>query len=184
MTTVVNMSLSEIIQYENNPRNNDAAVDKVAESIKEFGFKVPIIVDKDNIIIAGHTRYKAAIKLGLKIVPVIKADDLTEQQVKAFRIMDNKSSEFATWNYEALLKEMESLKLDDYNLDLTGFDLSEMEQLEDKYNPKEIQEDEDFDIEEQLENIEEPKSKKGDIWILGKNRLMCGDSTVKEDIEN
>ncbi|NRT34024.1 DNA modification methylase [Clostridium beijerinckii] len=183
MTTVVNMNLSEINQYENNPRNNDAAVDKVAESIKEFGFKVPIIVDKDNIIIAGHTRYKAAVKLGLEIVPVIKADDLTEQQVKAFRIMDNKSSEFATWNYEALLKEMESLKLDDYNLDLTGFDLSEMEQLEDKYNPKEIQEDEDFDIEEQLENIEEPKSKKGDIWLLGKNRLMCGDSTVKEDIE-
>ncbi|WP_236894888.1 DNA modification methylase [Clostridium beijerinckii] len=183
MTTVVNINISEIIQYENNPRNNDAAVDKVAESIKEFGFKVPIIVDKDNIIIAGHTRYKAAVKLGLEIVPVIKADDLTEQQVKAFRIMDNKSSEFATWNYEALLKEMESLKLEDYDLELTGFDLSEFEKLEDEYNPKEIQEDEEFDIEEQLENIEEPKSKKGDIWLLGKNRLMCGDSRVKEDIE-
>ncbi len=183
MTTVVNINISEIIQYENNPRNNDAAVDKVAESIKEFGFKVPIIVDKDNIIIAGHTRYKAAVKLGLEIVPVIKADDLTEQQVKAFGIMDNKSSEFATWNYEALLKEMESLKLEDYDLELTGFDLSEFEKLEDEYNPKEIQEDEEFDIEEQLENIEEPKSKKGDIWLLGKNRLMCGDSRVKEDIE-
>lgn len=183
MTTVVNIKLSEIIQYENNPRNNDAAVDKVAESIKEFGFKVPIIVDKDNIIIAGHTRYKAAVKLNLETVPVIKADDLTEQQVKAFRIMDNKSSEFATWNYEVLLQELEELRLEDYDLDLTGFDLNEFEQLEDKYNPKEIQEDDDFDIEEQLENIEEPKSKKGDIWLLGNNRLMCGDSTSKEDIE-
>ncbi len=183
MITVENIKLSQIIQYENNPRNNDAAVDKVAESIKEFGFKVPIIVDKDNVIIAGHTRYKAAIKLELEIVPVIKADDLTEQQVKAFRIMDNKSSEFATWNYEVLLQELEELSLDDYDLDLTGFDLNEFEQLEDKYNPKEIQEDDDFDIEEQLENIEEPKSKKGDIWLLGNNRLMCGDSTSKEDIE-
>jgi len=183
MTSIENIKLSEIIQYENNPRNNDAAVDKVSESIKEFGFKVPIIVDKDNIIIAGHTRYKAAVNLGLEIVPVIKADDLTEQQVKAFRIMDNKSSEFATWNYEALLKEMESLELDDYNLDLTGFDLSELEQLEDKYNPKEIEEDEDFNIEEQLENIEEPISKRGDIWLLGNNRLLCGDSTLKEDVE-
>lgn len=174
--------IDKIKPYENNPRNNDAAVDKVAESINEFGFKIPIIIDKDNIIIAGHTRYKAAKKLGLESIPVIKAEDLTEQQVKAFRIMDNKSSEFATWNYEALLKEMETLKLDDYNLDLTGFELNELEQMEDKYAPKEIQEDESFDIDEQLENIDEPKSKKGDIWLLGNNRLLCGDSTLKEDV--
>lgn len=174
--------IDQIQPYENNPRNNDAAVDKVAESIKEFGFKIPIVIDKDNIIIAGHTRYKAAKKLGLENIPVIKADDLTEQQVKAFRIMDNKSSEFATWNYEALLSEMDSLKLDDYDLDLTGFELNELEQLEDKYSPKEIQEDESFDIDEQLENIEEPKSKKGDIWLLGNNRLLCGDSISKEDV--
>lgn len=174
--------IDKIKPYENNPRNNDEAVDKVAESINEFGFKIPIIVDKDNIIIAGHTRYKAAKKLGLENIPVIKAEDLTEQQVKAFRIMDNKSSEFATWNYEALLIEMDSLKLDDYNLDFTGFELNELEQLEDKYIPKEIQEDESFDIEEQLENIDQPKSKKGDIWLLGDNRLLCGDSTLKEDV--
>lgn len=174
--------IDKIKPYENNPRNNDEAVDKVAESINEFGFKIPIIVDKDNIIIAGHTRYKAAKKLGLESIPVIKDEDLTEQQVKAFRIMDNKSSEFATWNYEALLIEMDSLKLDDYNLDLTGFELNEIEQLEDKYVPKEIQEDESFDIEEQLESIDEPKSKKGDIWLLGNNRLLCGDSTLKEDV--
>lgn len=97
--------------------------------------------------------------------------------------MDNKSSEFATWNYEVLLQELEELRIDDYNLDLAGFNLSEFEQLEDKYNQKEIQEDEDFDIEEQLENIEEPKSKRGDIWLIGNNRLLCGDSTLKEDVE-
>lgn len=179
---LIELSIDEIIPYENNPRKNDNAVDKVAESIKEFGFKVPIIIDKDSIIIAGHTRYKAAKKLDIKKVPVIMAEDLTEEQVKAFRIMDNKSSEFASWDYEALLVEMESLKLEDYNLELTGFDFNEIEGIMDKYNPKEIEEDSDFNIEEQLESIENPKSKKGDIWLLGKHRLLCGDSTVREDV--
>ncbi|WP_299997843.1 DNA modification methylase [uncultured Clostridium sp.] len=179
---LIELSIDEIIPYENNPRKNDNAVDKVAESIKEFGFKVPIIIDKDHVIIAGHTRYKAAKKLDFKKAPVIMAEDLTEEQVKAFRIMDNKSSEFATWDYEALLVEMENLKLEDYNLELTGFDFNEIEGIMDKYNPKDIEEDSDFNIEEQLESIENPKSKKGDIWLLGKHRLLCGDSTVKEDV--
>ncbi len=179
---LIELSIDEIIPYENNPRKNDNAVDKVAESIKEFGFKVPIIIDKDHVIIAGHTRYKAAKKLDFKKAPVIMAEDLTEEQVKAFRIMDNKSSEFATWDYEALLVEMESLKLEDYNLELTGFDFNEIEGIMDKYNPNDIEEDSDFNIEEQLESIENPKSKKGDIWLLGKHRLLCGDSTVKEDV--
>ena len=180
---LIELSIDEIIPYENNPRKNDNAVDKVAESIKEFGFKVPIIIDKENIIIAGHTRYKAAKKLDIKKVPVIMAEDLTEEQVKAFRIMDNKSSEFATWDYESLLLEMESLKIEDYNLELTGFDFNEIEGIMDKYNPKEVEEDSDFDIEEQLEAIEKPKSQKGDIWLLDESRLLCGDSTIKEDVE-
>ena len=180
---LIELSIDEIIPYENNPRKNDNAVDKVAESIKEFGFKVPIIIDKENIIIAGHTRYKAAKKLDIKKVPVIMAEDLTEEQVKAFRIMDNKSSEFATWDYESLLLEMESLKIEDYNLELTGFDFNEIEGIMDKYNPKEVEEDSDFDIEEQLEAIEKPKSQKGDIWLLDESRLLCGDSTIKEEVE-
>lgn len=180
---LIELSIDEIIPYENNPRKNDNAVDKVAESIKEFGFKVPIIIDKENIIIAGHTRYKAAKKLDIKKVPVIMAEDLTEEQVKAFRIMDNKSSEFATWDYESLLVEMESLKIEDYNLELTGFDFNEIEGIMDKYNPKEVEEDSDFNIEEQLEAIEKTKSQKGDIWLLGESKLLCGDSTVKEDVE-
>lgn len=181
---LIELSIDEIIPYENNPRKNDNAVDKVAESIKEFGFKVPIIIDKENIIIAGHTRYKAAKKLEIKKVPVIMAEDLTGEQVKAFRIMDNKSSEFATWDYESLLLEMESLKIEDYNLELTGFDFNEIEGIMDKYNPKEVEEDSDFNIEEQLEAIEKPKSQKGDIWLLGESKLLCGDSTVKEEVEN
>lgn len=96
------LSLDEIHPYEKNPRNNEPAVDAVAASIKEFGFKVPIIIDKDNIIVAGHTRYKSAIKLGLTEVPCIKADDLNEEQIKAFRLADNKVSELAEWNFESM----------------------------------------------------------------------------------
>lgn len=86
----IEMELSELIPYENNPRKNDEAVDKVALSISAFGFKVPIVIDKNNVIVTGHTRYKAAKKLGLSVVPCIKADDLTDEQIKAFRLADNK----------------------------------------------------------------------------------------------
>ena len=92
----------KLIPYINNPRINDNAVDVVAASIKEFGFKNPIIIDKENVIIAGHTRLKAAKKLGLKEVPTIKVEDLTEQQIKAFRIADNKTAEFRDWDMELL----------------------------------------------------------------------------------
>lgn len=94
---IIQMKIEQLKPYANNPRKNDGAVDVVANSIKEFGFKSPIIVDKNNVIIAGHTRYKASKKLGLKEVPVIVADDLTEEQVKAFRLADNKVGEIAEW---------------------------------------------------------------------------------------
>ncbi|GAA0735627.1 DNA modification methylase [Clostridium oceanicum] len=176
------INISQIKPYENNPRNNDEAVQKVAESIKEFGFKVPIIIDKRNVIITGHTRYKAAKELKIESIPVIKAEDLTMQQVNAFRIMDNKSSEIASWDYESLLKEMESLKLENYDIQFTGFQLEEVERLFDEYNPKEIQEDETFDIEHEINSIEEPITKKGDIWFLGNHRLLCGDSILESDV--
>ena len=96
------VNTSELIPYSNNPRNNDSAVDAVAASIKEFGFKVPIIIDNYNVIVAGHTRLKAAQKLGLEKVPCIKADDLTPEQLKAFRLADNKVSELATWDFDKL----------------------------------------------------------------------------------
>ena len=100
---------SEIKAYKNNPRNNDDAVGPVAESIKQFGFKVPIIIDKNNVIVAGHTRLKAAVKLKLAEVPCIVADDLTEEQIKAFRLADNKVSEFATWDFELLDIELDNI---------------------------------------------------------------------------
>lgn len=116
---IIYKKISEIKPYENNPRFNDDAVEYVANSIKEFGFKVPIVIDKNGVIVAGHTRYKASIELGLEEVPCIVADDLTEEQVNAFRLVDNKSSEFSLWNYELLseeLKDFDDVELDLYNL--------------------------------------------------------------------
>ena len=165
---ILNLGLEEIKPYEKNPRNNDNAVDAVAASIREFGFKVPIIIDKDNIIVAGHTRYKAANKLGLKTVPCIKADDLTDEQVKAFRLADNKVAEQADWDFELLNEELETITMD---MDQFGFDLPEEE------TPTEIIEDDVPDV------PEEPKSKYGQVYQLGNHRLMCGDSTKNEDVE-
>lgn len=127
--------LKDIREYENNPRFNDEAVDKVINSIKEFGFKVPIVVDKSKVIIAGHTRYKASKKLGLEKVPVIIADDLTEEQVKAFRLADNKVAEFSYWN-DDLLK----LELDGLNLDMSdfGFELPDLDSWEESTEKKSI----------------------------------------------
>lgn len=103
---IIEMPISKIVPYANNPRDNDGAVDAVAASIREFGFKVPVIVDKDNVIVAGHTRIKAAEKLGLSMVPVIRADDLTEEQVRAFRLADNKTGELAEWDFDKLKEEL------------------------------------------------------------------------------
>lgn len=103
---IVYRNTAELIPYANNPRNNDKAVDAVAASIREFGFKIPIVVDSDGVIVAGHTRLKAAQKLGLKTVPVVIADDLTEEQARAFRLADNKTAELAEWDFEKLNEEL------------------------------------------------------------------------------
>lgn len=115
---ILELELNKLKPYENNPRNNEEAVEPVANSIKEFGFKVPIVIDKDNVIIAGHTRYKAAKKLKLDKIPCIIADDLTEEQIRAFRLADNKVSEVATWDYNALNFELENI----INIDMAIFD--------------------------------------------------------------
>jgi site-specific DNA-methyltransferase (adenine-specific) len=166
---IVYKTLDELKPYKKNPRFNDEAVKYVANSIKEFGFKVPIIVDKNNVIVAGHTRYKASKQLGLDKVPCIVADDLTDEQVKAFRLADNKVGEFAEWDIDLLVDELNDIDLDmeDFGFDI---DLNVEEQ-------QEVEEDEVPDV------LEEPKAKLGDIYQLGKHRLMCGDSTNKENIE-
>lgn len=130
----ITKKVSELIPYINNPRNNDDAVDAVASSIKNFGFKVPIVVDSNNEIINGHTRLKAAKKLGLETVPVIIADDLTPEQIKAFRLADNKVSELATWDNELLAIELEELAEIDFDMMEFGFEIEE---------EKEVVEDED-----------------------------------------
>lgn len=109
---IINKKIDELIPYEKNPRLNDDAVEYVANSIKEFGFKVPIIIDKNNVIVAGHTRLKASKMLGLEEVPCIIADDLNEEQIKAFRLVDNKVSEYSQWNFELLEEEMKELDID------------------------------------------------------------------------
>ena len=106
---IINVSIDKIKPYENNPRDNDNAVEGVAKSIKAYGWQQPIVVDKDNVIIVGHTRYRAAKKLGMKTVPVLVADKLNEQQVKAYRLADNKTGENAIWDNKKLIKELESL---------------------------------------------------------------------------
>jgi ParB-like chromosome segregation protein Spo0J len=115
------MLIGDIKPYEKNPRNNEEAVEKVANSIKEFGFKVPIVVDKDNVIVTGHTRYKASQLLGLEVVPVIKATDLNPKQIKAFRVADNKVAEFSLWDYDLLDSELLDLK-EEFNMEAFGFD--------------------------------------------------------------
>ena len=117
---IVELRIAELKEYENNPRLNDKAVESVAESIMQFGFKVPIIVDCDNVIVAGHTRLKAARFLGMECVPCIVADDLTDDQIKAFRLADNKVSEFAEWDFSMLEKELEEI---DMNMSVFGFDI-------------------------------------------------------------
>ncbi len=125
--------LDEIKPYENNPRHNDNAVDAVANSIREFGFKVPIVVDSEGVIVAGHTRYKAAKKLGLAKVPCIIADDLTDEQVRAFRLADNKVGELATWDLDTLQVELDNIG--EIDLSDMGFDLT----LHDEYTEPDIE---------------------------------------------
>lgn len=162
--------ISELIPYVNNPRNNANAVDAVASSIKNYGFKVPIIIDKNNEIVTGHTRLLAAKKLGLEEVPCIVADDLTEAQIKAYRIADNKVAEASEWNLEMLAVELQDLE------GFTGFDAAEIEDL--------LNNDESEVIEDEAPKPpEEPISKLGDIWLLGRHKLLCADSTSVQNVE-
>ena len=150
--------------YDKNPRKNKEAVKYVAESIKEFGFKQPIVIDKNNVIVCGHTRLLAAKQLGLKEVPCILADDLTEEQINAYRLVDNKTNEFAEWDNELL--KVELFKLPSLNMKLFGF--------EEEQKEEQIAEEDNYEEPEQLE----PIVKKGQVWQLGAHRLMCGDLSL------
>lgn len=154
-----------------NPRKNEHAVDTVAKSIEQYGFKAPLIIDKKNIVYCGNTRLKAARKLGLEEVPCIVVTDLTEKEIREYALLDNKTNEIADWDLEMLAEELKELSLEEFALD---WEIPELE------SEKEIVED-NCDIEEKLE--EEPICKRGEVWKLGNHRLMCGDSTKKEDMQ-
>ena len=174
---IQNIKTDKLIPYVNNPRHNEDAVEKVMASIHEFGFKVPLVIDKNNVVVTGHTRLKAAKKLGIEEVPCVVADDLSDAQIKAFRIADNKVSEYAEWDEDLLKIELEQLEEMDFNLDnlnihYSDFDLDICDDIE-EIEPEEV---------EIPEVPEEPKAKLGDIYQLGNHRLMCGDSTNTDDV--
>lgn len=171
-------AISGIKPYPNNPRLNDEAVDAVAESIRQFGFRQPIVVDVENVIICGHTRYKAALKLGLEKVPVHVAKDLTPEQIKAYRIADNKTGELAEWNYDLLPIELGELQSLDFDLGMLGFNQEELAKLLDPGVKDGLTDPDDVP-----EPPDEATTQPGDLWILGDHRLLCGDSSKAEDVD-
>lgn len=153
---IVYKKIDDLTPYENNPRLNDNAVDAVAKSIEEFGFKVPIVIDKDGVIVAGHTRLKACKKLGIEEAPCIVAEDLNEEELKAFRLADNKVSELAEWDLDKLEKEMGTM-----TTDMTKFGFIQIENIDEAIDEiNELMNDE-------MESEDEPKAKRGEIYKLG-----------------
>lgn len=176
----MNIKLSKIKTikpYENNPRKNDQAVEAVAKSIQEFGFLQPIVVDEKGVIIVGHTRYKAAVKLGLEEAPVVVAKGLSAAQVKAYRIADNQTNNLSEWDYDLLPKELRELVEMDYEVDVLGFEKDVLAEIMGNNNEGLTEED------EVAECPKEATNKRGDLWGLGRHRLLCGDSTKKGDVE-
>jgi DNA modification methylase len=162
--------LKRLVAYVRNPRKNDHAVDRMASSIREFGFKIPVLAKSSGDVIDGHLRLKAAEKLGLTEVPVIPCDDWTEAQVKAFRLLVNRSVNWADWDMELLSVEISDLKSLDFDLDLTGFDAREIDEL--------LVAGGETAREEPIPDLpENPASKPGDFWLCGPHRVLCADST-------
>ena len=170
--------IENIRPYAHNPRQNDSAVDAVARSIDEFGFRQPIVIDVDGLIIVGHTRYKAAVKLGLEKVPVHVARGMTPEKIRAYRIADNRIADIATWDLDLLPEELAALRADDFDLSLIGFSDEELNKLFGEDISEGLP-----DADEVPEPPDEPISRMGDLWILGNHRLLCGDSGKTEDVD-
>lgn len=161
--------------YERNPRKNDHVVNKMADALRQFGFRVPLLARSDGELIDGHLRYKAALAMGLETVPVILADDMSEAQIRAFRIMINRSATWADWDEELLLQELRALQLADVDLAITGFDDRELDEMlmdmaNGEKNPDDVP-----------ETPAAPVVREGEVWILGRHRLMCGDARSAAD---
>lgn len=150
---IIQKSIDELTPYEKNPRKNERAIEKVAASIREFGFKVPVVIDRDGVVAAGHTRLKAARLLGLDTIPCIIADDLTEEQIKAFRMADNKTAELADWDFELLDEELADIT--DIDMSEFGFDIDALDDEEPEAEEDETPQD------------AESRCRRGDLWKLG-----------------
>lgn len=167
---IIKLKIADIVPYDKNPRKNDGAVDAVAESIKQCGYCAPIVIDEDNIILAGHTRLKALKKLKYKECECVRKVGMTEEQKRKYRLLDNKTNELAEWDIDLLKGELDGLDFLDFDF---GFDIA------DESAPQAIVEDDAPEV----DNQDEPITKLGDIWQLGRHRLMCGDSTDKATVE-
>lgn len=173
-------SVDKVIPYKRNPRRNEDAVEKVAASIREFGFKQPIVVDKDHVIVVGHTRLLAALRLGIKEVPVLVAADLSPAQVKAYRLADNRVHQEAEWDEELLALELGDLSKLGFNLESTGFDVDEINALLNLEQGGLLPGAKEDAI---PETPAKPSTLPGELYLLGKHRLICGDSTDPFTIE-
>lgn len=166
---IIKLKIADIVPYDKNPRKNDGAVDAVAESIKQCGYCAPIVIDEDNVILAGHTRLKALKKLKYKECECVRKVGMTEEQKRKYRLLDNKTNELAEWDIDLLKDELDGLDFLDFDF---GFDIA------DESAPQAIVEDDAPEVDNQAE----PITKLGDIWQLGRHRLMCGDSTNTETV--
>lgn len=166
---IIKLKIADIVPYDKNPRKNDGAVDAVAESIKQCGYCAPIVIDEDNVILAGHTRLKALKKLKYKECECVRKVGMTEEQKRKYRLLDNKTNELAEWDIDLLKGELDGLDFLDFDF---GFDIA------DESAPQAIVEDDAPEVDNQAD----PITKLGDIWQLGRHRLMCGDSTNAENI--
>ncbi|QDU44519.1 Modification methylase DpnIIB [Symmachiella dynata] len=168
--------IARVNPYPNNPRCNDQAIDAVAKSIEEFGFRQPVVVDQEGVIIVGHTRHKAALKLNFKKIPVHVAKELSPAQVRAYRLADNKTNELAEWDYNLLPIELSELEQSGFDLGLIGFDADELSKLLSPDGKEGLTDPDDAPA-----PPDEAITQLGDLWILGEHRLLCGDSTSSED---
>jgi len=170
--------ITAVRPYENNPRHNDAAVDAVAASIREYGFRQPLVVDEEDVIIVGHTRYKAALKLGMSEVPVHVAVGLSPAQAKAYRIADNQTATMSSWDEDKLPLELMGLQETGFDLDLTGFSGDELLRLLGSDSNEGL-----TDPDAVPEPPDEAVTQPGDLWLLGKHKLLCGDAGKPEDVD-
>jgi DNA modification methylase len=172
------MKVAEVVPYDKNPRVNDSAVDAVAKSLQEFGFRQPVVVDEHNVIVVGHTRWKAAKQLGLETVPVHIAKDLTAEQARAYRIADNQTASIADWDMTLLPTELVALQELDFDLGLLGFSTDELAKIMGDGAEEGLTDPDDIPA-----PPDEATTQPGDLWILGEHRLLCGDSSLEADVD-